>query len=188
MLAPRFGAHARWAARIERGIRIKSLKVKLGALRRERRMPPQRWYVPGHISAIMQGYERTHDQSTDECNPLARRAGSGRHRPWRVGQCAATGPGSRLVRFRFPFYFGAPAYYPPPVYYPPPAYNPPPPYQPQAYAPPPAAYSPPAEQYSPAGGQACIAGTSVCPMEHPTAAGSACYCTTQEGRAWGHST
>jgi hypothetical protein len=90
--------------------------------------------------------------------------------------------------FGFPFYFGAPAYYPPPVYYPPPAYNPPPPYQPQAYAPPPAAYSPPAEQYSPAGGQACIAGTSVCPMEHPTAAGSACYCTTQEGRAWGHST
>jgi hypothetical protein len=43
MLAPRFGAHARRTARNEGGIRIKSLKVKLCALRRERRMPPQRW-------------------------------------------------------------------------------------------------------------------------------------------------
>ena len=97
--------------------------------------------------------------------------------------------------FGFPFYFAPPVYYPPPayylppVYYPPPsAYYPPPAYSPQGYAPPPTGYSPPAPQYSASGGQACIAGTSVCPMEHPTTAGSACYCTTQEGRIWGHST
>jgi hypothetical protein len=68
---------------------------------------------------------------------------------------------------------------PPPVYYPPPAYYPPPPVY---YAPPPA-YSQPA----PTASQICYAPpTPNCPMERPTAPGTACYCTDSAGqRVWG---
>jgi len=92
------------------------------------------------------------------------------------------------IGFGFPFYVGPPAYYPPPVYYPPPAYYPPPPYYPPApaYYPPPAGYNPPA-QYS-SSGQSCVTGPTVCPMERPVSPGTACYCTTAQGRVWGRST
>jgi hypothetical protein len=82
-------------------------------------------------------------------------------------------------------YFG-PAYIPPPVYYPPPMYYAPPVY----YPPPPVYYSQP-QTYTPvqpyaAGGQACHAGAYVCPMDRPVAAGSACYCSGNDGqRVWG---
>ena len=33
-----------------------------------------------------------------------------------------------------------------------------------------------------------MTGGAVCPMEHPTASGSACYCTTAQGRVWGRAT
>ena len=104
-------------------------------------------------------------------------------------------PGSANARvfvgFGFPLYFGPPAYYPPPVYYPPPAYYPPPGY----YPPPPAYYGPPpvrygqqpAQPYSPSS-QTCEAGSAACPMEHLVPAGSACYCTTNQGRVWGRAT
>lgn len=84
------------------------------------------------------------------------------------------------IGFGFPLFVGPPAYYPPPVYYPPPAYYPPPPY----YASP--AYAPPL-QYQPSG-QSCMTGGAVCPMEHPVAPGSGCYCTTAQGRFWGRAT
>lgn len=90
-----------------------------------------------------------------------------------------------FIGFGFPFYYGPPAYYyPPPVYYPPPAYYPPPPayYAPPTYAPP----APP--QYSPSSQSCLVGGTPVCPMEHPVATGSACYCTTAQGRVWGRAT
>jgi hypothetical protein len=88
------------------------------------------------------------------------------------------------VGFGFPFYYGPPAYYGPPPYYPPPAYYPPPPYYPPpaTYYPPPSAYAP---GYSAPSAQSCYAGVTVCPMERPVASGSACYCTTAQGRAWG---
>lgn len=85
------------------------------------------------------------------------------------------------IGFGFPLYVGPPAYYPPPVYYPSPPYYPPPYYPPPAYA------SPAPPQYTPSG-QSCIAGPAVCPMEHPVATGSACYCTTPQGRVWGRAT
>jgi hypothetical protein len=96
-----------------------------------------------------------------------------------AGALALPGPARARVwvGFGFPFYFGPPAYYPPPVYYPPPAYYPPPPYYP-----PPAAYTP---GYGTPPGQACYAGATVCPMERPVGSGSACYCTTAQGRVWG---
>jgi hypothetical protein len=108
------------------------------------------------------------------------------------GLLAMPGPASARVwvGFGFPLFVGPPAYYPPPVYYPPPAYYPPPVYysRPPAYyyAPPP---PPPgsgyvAPRYS-SSGQSCIAGATLCPMERPTASGSACYCTTMTGRVWG---
>ena len=72
--------------------------------------------------------------------------------------------------------FGFPLVVAPPVYYPPPAY----------YVPPPVSYAPP--QYSPVGQSCVVSGASVCPMEHPVASGSSCYCTTSQGRVWGRST
>jgi hypothetical protein len=96
------------------------------------------------------------------------------------------------VGFGFPLVVGPPAYpYPPPAYYyPPPAYYPPPPYYgapPYAgYAPPPG-YSRPGAQYTQSG-QSCMTGGAVCPMEHPVASGSSCYCTTGQGRVWGRAT
>ena len=79
--------------------------------------------------------------------------------------------------------FGVPFFYPPPLYYPPP---------PVYYAPPPpVVYAPPPQQYSQAPaqggyGQTCSAGAYVCPMDHPTAAGSNCYCLGNGGaRVWG---
>jgi hypothetical protein len=88
------------------------------------------------------------------------------------------------VGFGFPL-FGPPAYYyPPPAYYPPPVYYPPPP---GYYGPPPAWYAPPSAQYTPSN-QSCETGATVCPMERPVARGSACYCTTGQGRVWGRAT
>jgi hypothetical protein len=88
------------------------------------------------------------------------------------------------VALPFPFFVAPPPYYPPPAYYyPPPAYYPPPGYY--YGAPPP--YSQPAPRYTPSS-QSCIAGPTVCPMEHPVAPGSTCYCTTGQGRFWGHAT
>jgi hypothetical protein len=100
------------------------------------------------------------------------------------------------IGFGFPLVVGPPAYYPPPVYYPPPAYYPPYGYPPpQAYYPPAPPYYPPASQFAPQSqytpyqsGQSCNAGPSVCPMDRPTAPGSACYCTTAQGRVWGRAT
>jgi hypothetical protein len=90
------------------------------------------------------------------------------------------------VGFGFPLFVPPPVYYPPPpAYYPPPSYYPPPYYAPPPYQPP-VNYNPP-PQYSPSG-QACVAGPSVCPMEHPVATGAACYCTTPGGRVWGRAT
>jgi hypothetical protein len=83
-----------------------------------------------------------------------------------------------FVGFGFPLYFPPPLYYPPPVYAPPPVVYAPPP--PVTYAPPPA-YPPPSR------GQSCYAGAYVCPMDHPTAPGNACYCPGNGGeRVWGH--
>ena len=68
-----------------------------------------------------------------------------------------------------------PAYYPPPVYYPPP---------PPAYytPPPPATYAPPQQS----AGQSCNAGPYVCPMDHPVASGSPCYCLgNNRTQVWG---
>lgn len=78
-------------------------------------------------------------------------------------------------------FFGFPGVYaPPPVpyYYPPPAY-----YAPY-YAPPRVYVAPPAYSSVPVP-QTCYAGPLVCPMEQPTAPGSACYCTGYAGRIWG---
>jgi len=81
-----------------------------------------------------------------------------------------------------PIVVGPPVYpyYPPPAYYPPPpAYYPPPP----VYYPPPTAYAPPPPQE---GGQSCTAGPYVCPMDHPVASGSACYCLgNNRTQVWG---
>jgi hypothetical protein len=92
--------------------------------------------------------------------------------------------------FPFPFIVGPPAYYyPPPAYY----YPPPPYYAPPAYyyrAPYPsyaAPYGAPAPQYTPSS-QSCVTSGAVCPMEHPVASGSACYCGTGQGRIWGRAT
>ena len=83
------------------------------------------------------------------------------------------------IGFGFPLFVGLPAYYPP-AYYPPPVYYPPP-----TYYPPPPYYPPP--RYQPSA-QSCIASGAVCPMEHPVVSGSACYCTTAQGRVWGRAT
>jgi hypothetical protein len=92
------------------------------------------------------------------------------------------------VGFGFPFFVVPPVYYPPPAYYPPPGYYPPPYYAPPPmYSPPPASYNPPM-QYSPSNQSCIVAGTSVCPMQHPVASGSSCYCTTSQGRVWGRAT
>ncbi len=84
--------------------------------------------------------------------------------------------------------FGAPLYgpgfYPAPYYYPPPAYYPPPPVY-YAPPPPPPVYYPPQTYAPPAArpaGQSCMAGKYVCPMDHPAAAGSACYCLDNRGQ------
>ena len=77
----------------------------------------------------------------------------------------------------------------PPIYAPPPVYYPPPPgyYPPQ----PPAAYAPPDPGQQPgpgpqAGGQSCYAGPYVCPMDHPVASGSGCYCLgNNRTQVWG---
>jgi hypothetical protein len=84
-----------------------------------------------------------------------------------------------------PIVVGPPVYpyYPPPAYYPPPPayYAPPPP----AYYPPPTAYAPPPPPQS--GEQSCTAGPYVCPMDHPVASGSACYCLgNNRTQVWGH--
>jgi hypothetical protein len=84
-----------------------------------------------------------------------------------------------------------PAYYPPPpVYYPPPAYYPPPGgYPPQGgYPPPQTNYTPEPGAAGPGeGGQSCNAGPYVCPMDHPVASGSTCYCLGNGGaKVWGH--
>jgi hypothetical protein len=103
----------------------------------------------------------------------------------------ATSPAHARVFIGIGFPFYGPAYYPPvPYYYPPPVYYAPPPVQ---YAPPPGQYSqaPPPRQYSQApaqggAGQTCNAGPYVCPMDHPTAAGSTCYCLGSGGaHVWG---
>src|SRR5580692_9075205 len=78
----------------------------------------------------------------------------------------------------YPYYAPPPpAYYPPPPGYyapPPTGYAPPP----TGYAPPPTAYAPPSPPQSDgqSGGQSCTAGPYVCPMDHPVASGSSCYC------------
>jgi hypothetical protein len=89
------------------------------------------------------------------------------------------------IGFGFPLFVGPPAYYypPPAYYYPPPAYY----YPPPAYYPPAPSYAAPSAQYTPSN-QSCETGGAVCPMEHPVAPGSACYCTTAQGRAWGRAT
>jgi hypothetical protein len=91
--------------------------------------------------------------------------------------------------FPFPFVVAPPAYYypPPPVYYPRAYYAPPPAYYYGAPPVPPAGYAPPAAGYSQSS-QSCMTGPAVCPMEHPVTSGSACYCTTQQGRVWGRAT
>ena len=112
-----------------------------------------------------------------------------------TGLVALPNPASARVwvGFGFPLVVGPPAYYPPPpYYYPPPAYYPPPPpyygAPPYAgYAPPSPGYSQPGAQYTPSN-QSCMAGGSVCPMEHPVTSGSSCYCTTGQGRIWGRAT
>jgi hypothetical protein len=76
-----------------------------------------------------------------------------------------------------PIVVGPPVY----PYYPPPAYYPPPP---AYYAPPPTAYAPPSPPQS--GGQSCTAGPYVCPMDHPVASGSSCYCLgNNRTQVWG---
>jgi hypothetical protein len=110
------------------------------------------------------------------------------------GLAALPGPANARVwiGFGFPLVVGPPAYYypPPAYYYPPPAYYPSPacygapPAPPYGYAAPPPGYSRPGAQY----GQSCATGGAVCPMEHPVASGSSCYCTTAQGRVWGRAT
>jgi hypothetical protein len=51
---------------------------------------------------------------------------------------------------------------------------------------PPASYNPPA-QYSPSS-QSCVTGPTVCPMERPVSSGTARYCSTEQGKAWGRAT
>ena len=113
-----------------------------------------------------------------------------------AGWLVLPNPASARVWFGvpFPFVVGPPAYYypPPAYYYPPPAYYRPPAYY---YRAPPAApypsyaapYYPPGPRYSPSS-QSCVTGGAVCPMEHPVASGSSCYCGAGQGRAWGHAT
>lgn len=86
-----------------------------------------------------------------------------------------------------PIVVGPPVYpyYPPPAYYaPPPGYYPPPP---PAYYPPPTAYAPPPPQSGgQSSGQSCTAGPYVCPMDHPVASGSSCYCLGNDRtHVWG---
>lgn len=77
-------------------------------------------------------------------------------------------------------WIGGPVFIAPPVVYPPPVYYPPPP--PVWYTPPQAQAAPPATPT----GQSCYAGPYVCPMDHPVASGSACYCLSNErSRIWG---
>ncbi len=87
-------------------------------------------------------------------------------------------------------YYAPPAYYPPPpAYYAPPpsGYAPPP----SGYAPPPSGYAPPPTAYAPpppqqSDGQSCTAGPYVCPMDHPVASGSSCYCLgNNRTQVWG---
>lgn len=78
-------------------------------------------------------------------------------------------------------WIGPPVFVGPTVVYPPPYYYPPPP--PVWYTPPPAVAAPPAASVY---GQSCYAGPYVCPMDHPTVSGSACYCLSNErSRIWG---
>ncbi len=79
----------------------------------------------------------------------------------------------------FPYYV-PPAYYPPAYY--PPAYYPPPVY----YPPPPVVYTPPQQSPVPGyGGGSCNAGPYVCPLDHPMAPGSSCYCLGNGGQRVG---
>lgn len=81
------------------------------------------------------------------------------------------------VPFYGPGYFAPPPFYPPPVYYaPPPMYYPSPP--PVVYTPPPPVYS----RAPSASGQSCYAGSYVCPMDRPVAAGAGCYCLGNGGQ------
>lgn len=138
------------------------------------RIPPKRWLQPISLVAIGAG--------------LLISAGAATQAQARV-----------FVGFGFPLFFGPPVYAPPPVYYRPPIYYPPPAYYPAYpappnfpppayYPPPPATYAPPpayTPQATPAG-QSCYAGPAVCPMENPVVSGSACYCTVNGQRVWGH--
>jgi len=87
----------------------------------------------------------------------------------------------------YPYYAPPPAYYPPPPGYyapPPTGYAPPQ----SGYAPPPTAYAPPPPPQSDgqSGGQSCTAGPYVCPMDHPVASGSSCYCLgNNHTQVWG---
>jgi hypothetical protein len=102
-----------------------------------------------------------------------------------VGLAGSPAQARVFIGIGVPFY--GPGFYPAPYYYPPAYYPPPPVY----YAPPPPASYPPAQTYSqgsaPAGaGQACYAGSYVCPMDRPVAAGGSCYCPGNGGqKVWG---
>ena len=83
-----------------------------------------------------------------------------------VGLAANPANARVFIGFGVPFF--GPGYYPPPVY----------------YAPPPPRYSQAPAQGG--YGQTCSAGPYVCPMDHPTASGSNCYCLGNGGaRVWG---
>ena len=79
-----------------------------------------------------------------------------------------------------PVYIGPPVVYPPPYYYPPP---------PPVWYPPPPGYAegaPPVPPPPAGTGQSCYAGPYVCPMDHPVASGSACYCLANDrSKVWG---
>ena len=86
------------------------------------------------------------------------------------------------VWFGGPVVVAPPLFYPP-VVYPPPVYYPPPP--PVWYTPPPARIAAPPPPVGPSG-QSCYAGPYVCPMDHPTAPGNACYCLgNNRTQVWG---
>jgi hypothetical protein len=96
-----------------------------------------------------------------------------------VGLAGSPAHARVFIGIGFPFY--GPYYYPPvPYYYPPPVYYTPPPVQ---YARPPQYSQAPAQGGA---GQTCNAAPYVCPMDHPTAAGSNCYCLGSGGaHVWG---
>jgi len=184
-------AGSRRSVRNEPGIGSKPAKVKFIAPARERGARLRNPSQPGHIAATLRGdgARMVNRKVPSLCRPIALAAlglVAG-------GLVALPGPASARVwvGFGFPLFVGPPAYYyPPSAYYPPPACYPPPPYYPPPpayYGPPPGSYVPPSAQYTPSN-QSCESGAAVCPMEHPVARGSACYCTTAQGRVWGRAT